>query len=174
MVERMQRAQAFVSCGVSALAVAQAHGTGNGMRTLQIALSWLLALFIIAVFVQAAVMFKLYDLPGENIIFATIAEKSGFALFEPSVRFGVGVAELVAALFLLLPFSRRFGAFLAFCLMIGAVGFHLSPWLGIEIPTALGSAETDGGALFYLALATLIASLALMIVHPRKLLKRTF
>jgi uncharacterized membrane protein YphA (DoxX/SURF4 family) len=144
------------------------------MRMIQTALSWLLALFIAAVFVQAAIMFKLYDSPGENVLFATIAAKSGLSIFEPTVRFGVGIAEVVAAFFLLFPFTRRFGAFLTFCLMMGAIGFHLSPWLGQEVPTALGSVETDGGALFYLALATLLASLVLMVIHPKPEKKRRF
>ncbi|MCI4645843.1 MAG: hypothetical protein MRY64_13770, partial [Hyphomonadaceae bacterium] len=79
----------------------------------------------------------------------------------------VAVLELIAALLLLLPITRRFGAVMSFFILAGAVGFHLSPWLGREVPTSLeAGAPTDGGALFMLAIATLVVSLLLAIIHP--------
>jgi len=139
-------------------------------------LSWLLALGLIFVFLQATLhplpnppvgSVKLFDLPGENIVFATLAERSGIALFEPAGRVGVAFLELFAALLLLIPWSRRFGALVSFCVLSGAVGFHLSPWLGRETPTALGpDAPTDGGALFMLAIAMLVVSILLVMIHP--------
>lgn len=147
------------------------------MHAARTVLSWLLALFLIAMFVQATIhplpnppagSVKFFDNPGENIVFQTLAANSGYALFEPAGRVLTGVAELIAALFLLLPFTRRFGAFLSACILGGAVAMHMSPWLGQEIPVALGSTQTDGGLLFYLAIAMLAASLLLMVVHPGK------
>jgi len=139
--------------------------------------SWLLAFFIVFMFVQAAIhplpnppigQVKLFDLPGENIVFATLAEKSGIDLFEPLLRVATAIAELVAAFFVLLPWTRRFGASLAAVIMAGAVGLHLSPWLGREIPVSLEpGAATDGGQLFMLAIAMLVVSLLLLFVHPR-------
>ena len=70
---------------------------------------------------------------SENVIFATIASKSGIALFESYVRMLVGVAELIAAALLVLPATRFLGALLGLGLLFGAVGFHLSPWLGIFV-----------------------------------------
>jgi len=70
---------------------------------------------------------------SENLIFATIAERSGLGLFEPSVRMLVGIAELVAAILLILPATRFFGALLGLSILFGAIGFHLSPWLGISV-----------------------------------------
>lgn len=135
----------------------------RGIRTL---LSWVLALVVIAMFVYLADKKLFADPSTPNPIFATLAEKSGFELFEPTGRFAVGLIELFAALLLLLPFTRRFGAFIAFCVSAGAVGLHLSPWLGAEVPVAVGAAQTDGGMLFYLAMALTAASGILMFIHP--------
>ena len=151
------------------------------MRTVRTLLSWLLALFLIAAFVQANIyplgspseaagQIKLWDAPGDNIVFQTLADKSGYALFEPAGRFVTASVELFAALMLLLPWTRRFGAILASFVMTAAVALHLSPLLGREVPLSLDPAETgtDGGILFMLAIAMLVASLLLVFVHPGK------
>ena len=75
---------------------------------------------------------------SENVIFATIALKSGMALFEPYVRMLVGIAELIAAALLVPPATRFLGALLGIGLLFGAVGFHLSPWLGISVSVEPG------------------------------------
>ncbi len=146
------------------------------MRMIRHLLSWLLALFLVAMFVQATIhplpnppegMVKFFDPPGENIIFQTIASKSGYGLFEPAGRVVTGILELVAALFLLLPFTRKLGAFLSTGILGGAIAIHLSPWLGREVPVSLApDAPTDGGALFMLAIAMLVASVLIFFVHP--------
>jgi uncharacterized membrane protein YphA (DoxX/SURF4 family) len=148
------------------------------MRLIRTILSWALALFLIAVFVQATIhplpdppdgMVKFWDAPGENIVFQTLADNSGYPIFEPTGRVLTGVLELVAAFFLLWPFTRRFGAIVAFLILGGAVAFHLSPWLGVEVPVSLepGAAD-DGGGLFALAVASLVASLLIILIHPGK------
>ncbi len=140
-------------------------------------LSWVLALFLVAVYLQATIhplpdppsgSVKFFDPPGQNIIFQMIAEKSRYPIFEPTVRLIVGVLEVIAALLLLLPFTRRLGGMLSFLLMAGALGFHLSPWLGREVPLSLdpSNTATDGGALFMLSISMLVASLLVIIVHP--------
>ena len=147
------------------------------MRTLRHILSWLLALFLIAMFVQATIhplpnppagSVKFFDAPGENIVFQTIADRSGISLFEPAGRVVTGILELLAALLLILPFSRRLGAVLSAIILGGAVAMHLSPLLGREIPLTLDPAntQTDGGMLFLLAIVMLVASLLIMVVHP--------
>lgn len=141
--------------------------------------SWALALFLIFMFLQATIhplpnppegSVKLFDPAGQNIVFATLAAKTQIALFEPTGRVIVALAELLAAILLLLPFTRRLGAILSFLILAGAVSFHLMPdVLGREVPVSLASdAATDGGQLFALAIAMLAASMLLFVVHPRR------
>ena len=97
------------------------------------------AAIILAAFL---VMMGLQKFGAQNIIFATIAERSGVALFEPQIRMLTGVLELIAAVFLVIPRFRWLGSLLAFCLIGGAIVFHLSPWLGIMISMAPGAPAT--------------------------------
>lgn len=82
---------------------------------------------------------------SENIVFATIAERSGISLFEPLIRMLTGVAEIGTAILILIPRTRLLGALAGLGLLAGAIGFHLSPWLGIDVPEI-------GHGLFYTAL----------------------
>lgn len=148
------------------------------MRLMRNLGGWALALFLIFMFVQATIhplpeppigQVKLYDAAGENIVFATIAANTGIALIEPTGRVAVAIAELFAALLLLVPWWRRAGALLSFLILAGAVGTHLMPdVLGREVPLSLnpGETATDGGQLFALAIAMLAASALLIFVHP--------
>ena len=149
------------------------------MRALRHVGSWGLALFLIFMFLQATIhplpnppegAVKLLDPPGQNIVFATLAANTQIALFEPTGRVVIAFAELLAALLLLLPFTRRSGAVLSFLILAGAVAFHLMPdVLGREVPLSLESGSaTDGGQLFALAIAMLAASALLFVVHPRR------
>lgn len=150
------------------------------MRLLRHLASWALALFLIFMFVQATIhplpdppagQVKLFDAAGENIVFATMAQKTGIALLEPTGRFVVAIMELFAVLLLLIPYSRRLGAVLSFLILAGALAAHLMPdVLGREVPLSLtaGETATDGGQLFALAIAMLTASLLVLIIHPEK------
>lgn len=140
-------------------------------------MSWALALFLIFLFVQATIHplpgpqpggVKFLDPAGENIVFQTLAERSRYPIFEPTGRFLTGVLELIAAILLFLPITRRAGALLSSLILFAAVGLHLSPWLGREVPLSLAQGETatDGSALFSLAVAMLVASLLIMVIHP--------
>lgn len=113
---------------------------------------------------------KLLDRPGENIVFQTLATNSGVTVFEPAGRFMVACLELLACLLLLLPPLRRLGALLSTVILGAAVAFHLSPWLGREVPASLdpSNTATDGGVLFMLAILMLVASVLLLVVHPGK------
>ncbi len=55
-------------------------------------------------------------------------------LFFPLVNYAVGVVEILAGVFVLAPPLRRIGAPLAVLPFLGAVGFHLSPLLGVVTP----------------------------------------
>ena len=74
------------------------------------------------------------------------------AFFEPHVRMFTGVAELLTAILLLVPKTRLLGALAGTGLLFGAIGFHLSPWLGINVPEV-------GHFLFIVAVTMLILSL---------------
>lgn len=80
------------------------------------------------------VLFGVQKFGGDNPIFMIIAERSGIDLFEPVIRRIVGVAELLAGGFLLFKPTRMTGAILGLFILIGALVFHLSPWLGLSVP----------------------------------------
>lgn len=155
------------------------------MRTVRQVASWALALFLVFMYLQATIhplpnppvgSVKFFDLPGENIVFSVLAEKSGYVMFEPTGRFFVGIMELLTAALLVFPFTRRFGGFLSCMILFGAVSLHMSSWLGREIPLSLAPGETltDNGALFALAIAMLVASILVIVVHPGRKKKRKF
>jgi uncharacterized membrane protein YphA (DoxX/SURF4 family) len=81
---------------------------------------------------------------------------------EPWGRLGSGVLELLASILLLVPSTVVPGAVLAVGIIAGAIAAHLTV-LGIEI-------NGDGGLLFGLAVAVLVLSVALLVLHRRELL----
>jgi len=93
---------------------------------------------------------------AENIIFATIAERSGIPLFEPVIRMLTGVLEIIAAVLLLIPSVRPLGALLSLGLIGGAIVFHLSPWLGIMVSIAPGQPATP--MLFSMAVTSFVVT----------------
>ncbi len=97
-------------------------------------------------------------------IFQYIAAKSGIDLFYPVVNALVGAAEIVTGGLLVWRTTRPLGALSALGVVGGAIGFHLSPWLGVVTPVGFApdaaapwgledfSAETSP-VLFIIALA---------------------
>jgi uncharacterized membrane protein YphA (DoxX/SURF4 family) len=81
---------------------------------------------------------------------------------EPWGRYGSGVAELLAAVLLLLPRTTIYGALLGMGVMAGAVFSHLFTPLGLEI-------QGDGGLLFGLAVVVLLCCAVLAWVHRREI-----
>lgn len=59
-----------------------------------------------------------------------------------------GAAEVVTAILILVPRTRLLGALGGIGVLAGAIGFHLSPWLGISVPGM-------GHSLFFMALGLL-------------------
>jgi len=90
-----------------------------------------------------------------NPIFSIIAERSGISLFEPGIRILTGIAELGAGLLILLPRTRLLGTVLGLAIVGGAILFHLSPWLGINVPGI-------GHGLFITAVVLLVLNLLLL------------
>lgn len=149
-------------------------------------LSWVLAVGFAAALVLLVGLPKFIG-PEPNPIFALIAGRTGISLFEPYLRYATGAAELAAAILLVIPRTRFYGALLAGGVTVGAIAFHLSPFLGIQIPQMdlllpllqsgrsiaeidAMSLPTDGGMLFGMALAFLaIAAALIWIERPRRL-----
>ncbi len=130
--------------------------------------SWILRI-VVAVILLQSLFFKFTGAPAAVQIFSTVDEAVGEmtglrGLMEPAGRIGTGVAELVAAILLLIPVTVTFGAVIAVLIVAGAIYFHLFSDLGIAVVV---DGQSDGGFLFILALVVLVASLATLIIKWR-------
>ncbi|MEZ5939549.1 MAG: hypothetical protein R3C52_15225 [Hyphomonadaceae bacterium] len=135
------------------------------MRGIRLMGSWVLALFLAVMFLWIADVMAFPATAAKNVVFPSLVEASGIALWEPTGRAFTSLLHVIAALLLLIPLTRRAGAILAFLVSLAAVLAQVL-WLGLSVPQEIGSAESDGGQLFYLSLALLAASLLLIFVHP--------
>lgn len=131
------------------------------------ATSWALTLLISVMFIQS-LRFKFTGAEETVHIFGTIGTWMSSVLFSglgnwfaTSGAYAVGIAELIAAGLLLYPKTRFYGAVGAFCIMTGAIFFHLFTPLGVEV---LG----DGGSLFMFAVALWVSSIVLMVMHKEQ------
>src|SRR5919204_6261288 len=98
--------------------------------------------------------FKFTAAPESVYIFTKVG-------LEPWGRIGSGVAELIAAILILIPRTTWLGAGLALAVMAGAVFSHLTV-VGIVV-------MNDGGLLFGLALAVAACSVTLLFLQRRRL-----
>ncbi|MBC8756160.1 DoxX family protein [Kordia sp. YSTF-M3] len=73
---------------------------------------------------------------------------------EPFGRIGIGVAELIAGVLILIPRTAWLGATLTLGIIGGAILMHLTQ-LGIEVPF---EGKPDGGTLFITAIVVFILS----------------
>ena len=102
---------------------------------------------IVAAILLQTLYFKFTGAPESVYIFETVG-------MEPWGRYGSGVVELLASIFLLIPRTSWLGAVLALGVICGAIFFHLTI-LGIEV---MG----DGGFLFILACVVFVSSLIIL------------
>ncbi|ATQ41959.1 hypothetical protein [Caulobacter mirabilis] len=148
-------------------------------------LSWTFGLML-AVLLFGTGIYKFVG-PDPNPVFGLIAARSGIGIFEPWLRYATGVVELIAVLMVLWPATRMRGAQLGLLVALGAIVFHLTPWLGIQVPRlpelsaalaegrtaaqiAAMNLPTDKGAMFLLALA--IAGVAIASYFTEKAKQR--
>ena len=101
------------------------------------------ARILAAVILLQTLYFKFTGSPESVYIFTTVG-------MEPWGRFGVGTAELIAGILLVIRTTAWIGAGIALGLMAGAIMMHLT-MLGIEV-------QGDGGYLFILALVVTVSS----------------
>lgn len=98
--------------------------------------------------------FKFTAAPESVYIFSTLG-------LEPAGRIGSGVAELIASILLLTPWTATLGAVLALGVMSGAIVSHLTI-LGIEV-------QGDGGLLFALAVIVFLSSAIVLFLRRAEL-----
>ncbi len=114
---------------------------------------WGLQLVVAGILLQT-LFFKFTGAPESVYIFSTLG-------LEPWGRLGSGVAELVAAVLLLVPATAAIGAALSLGVISGALVSHLTV-LGIEV-------QGDGGLLFGLAVIVFVASAAILVLRRYEL-----
>lgn len=107
-----------------------------------------------AVILVQTLFFKFTAAPESVYIFTKVG-------LEPWGRIGSGVAELIAAILILVPRTTWLGAGLALAVMIGAIFSHLTV-LGLVV-------MDDSGLLFGLALAVALCSAFLLFLQRRRL-----
>ena len=107
-----------------------------------------------AVILFQTLFFKFTAAPESVYIFTKVG-------LEPWGRIGSGIAELIAAILILLPRTTWIGAGFALAVMLGAIFSHLTV-LGISV-------MDDGGLLFGLALAVAVCSALLIFLQRRRL-----
>ena len=125
-----------------------------------------LCIFIAFVFLQS-LPFKFTNSLETQHIFQTLGEWSGLAWFGQYGGYMVGTAELITAIVLFTKW-RTIGAVMAAGIMSGAILFHLVTPLGTIMPlfdpeTGLQTGD-DGGVLFYMACATWVCSIILLVL----------
>lgn len=107
---------------------------------------------IVAIILIQTLFFKFTAAPESVYIFSSIGA-------EPWGRIASGIAELVAAILILIPSTVWLGALIGLGVISGALITHLTK-LGIVV-------QDDGGLLFILALAVFAGCLYLL-YHNRK------
>lgn len=101
----------------------------------------------VSILLLQTLFFKFTAAPESVYIFETLN-------IEPYGRIGSGIAELIAAILILIPRTIWLGALLSLGIIAGAIFFHLTK-LGIEI-------MEDGGTLFFLAVLVFILSAVIL------------
>lgn len=116
-------------------------------------LGWLLRL-LAAIILFQTLFFKFSGASESVYIFEAIG-------MEPIGRYGSGVVELIAVIFLLWNRWAWVGAVLGVGVISGAIFFHLTS-LGIEV-------QQDGGLLFMLALIVFFSCLMLIYLYRNQI-----
>ena len=107
-----------------------------------------------AVILLQTLFFKFTAAPESVYIFETLG-------LEPYGRIGSGIAELIAAVLLLIPKTSWAGAGLSLGVISGAIVSHLTQ-LGIEV-------QGDGGYLFFLAVIVFVFSAIVLWMHRKEI-----
>ncbi len=112
-------------------------------------LSWIFRL-IAAIILLQTLFYKFTAAPESVYIFTELG-------LEPWGRIGVGVAELIVGILLLVPRMAWLGAVGGIGVIASAIFAHLSK-LGIDV-------QGDGGTLFFMAMAVFVSCLIVLYLH---------
>ncbi|MBC7637183.1 MAG: hypothetical protein H7251_16455, partial [Acetobacteraceae bacterium] len=123
-------------------------------------LAWPASLFIAYIFLWYE-QYKLTGDPGSVELFTILTNGFGLNGYEKPVRLGVATAEITASILVVLPWTRVYGAILAFGIISGAMFFHLVYPLGID---PIG----DGGALFAHAVQVWLCAAFVLVAWRRE------
>jgi uncharacterized membrane protein YphA (DoxX/SURF4 family) len=107
-----------------------------------------------AIILLQTLYFKFSAAPESVFIFEQLG-------LEPWGRIGLGVAEFIIAILIMVPKTTWLGALLGIGIMAGALFSHVTK-LGVVV-------QNDGGTLFILALVTLICCMALVWVNRKQI-----
>lgn len=106
--------------------------------------------------------YKLTGNEGSVYLFGILSDWLGTPGGEKPFRLFVAIQEIVAAVLVLLPWTRVPGAALSLATMAGAIFFHVASPLGID-------PYGDGGVLFREAVITLLAAALILVLHRREI-----
>ena len=123
----------------------------NTSKTLTL-IAWICRIAAAIILLQT-LFFKFTAAPESVYIFTRVG-------LDPWGRIGSGIAELIAAILILIPRTTWLGAGLALGVMAGAIFSHLTV-LGVVV-------MDDGGLLFGLALAVAACSVVLLFLQRRR------
>jgi hypothetical protein len=107
--------------------------------------------------------FKFTGDDGSVWLFTILTDWLGFHGYEKVMRIGTGSAELTASILLMDLPLQAVGAVLAFCIMSGAIFFHLVSPLGVD-------PYQDGGVLFKEACSVWVGSRVIVAIRFRRLI----
>ncbi len=116
-------------------------------------ISWLLRLTAALILLQT-LYFKFTGAEESVYIFSTLR-------MEPFGRIASGIAELIAAILILIPRTTLIGALIAMGVLLGAIFGHIFV-LGIEV-------KNDDGLLFILAIITFLCCSVLVFQNKSKI-----
>ena len=124
----------------------------NSPTKMQTIIAWICRIAAAVILLQT-LFFKFTAAPESVYIFTKVG-------LEPWGRIGSGIAELIAAILILIPATTWLGAGLALAIMAGAIFSHLTV-LGLVV-------MNDGGLLFGLALGVAACSAVLLFLQRRR------
>lgn len=122
-------------------------------------LTWPAALFIAGILLWYE-QYKLLGHPGSVHLFTVLSDWLFISGYEKPFRLGVGIAEIIASVLVVIPATRMIGAAGSLALMSGAIFFHVVSPLGID-------PYDDGGQLFKEACAVWVASAYILWVYRK-------